>query len=190
MPRTRNKVKKQVANIPQVIKTIIAVPKRLGCGIGPFKEHGETKDEERKEQAKDKMTTLHNLYFLLIIHNQSLLQASFFKIGQELYLIIEIIEQHTWTQLVICDCFVVDHVSLSILLESDRLVDRVHDSLDDITFSKLECLYAVVMLSLGVAPTSSVCTDHISSMSDRAEIKTVVLTCDHFRVTHSNCNPI
>lgn len=136
------------------------------------------------------MTIFIIYIFYCSFHNQSLLQASSFKIGQKLDLIIEVVEQHAGTKLVIGDCFIVDLVCFGALLECYRLVDRVHNCLDDIAFSELKGLYAVVMLSLGVAPTSSVCTDHVRSMSDRAEVKTVVLTYNHLRVTHANSNPI
>lgn len=135
------------------------------------------------------MTT--SLYILYCsFHNRSFLLASSFKIGQELDLIIEVVEQHAGTELIIGDSFIVDLVCLCILLEGDRLVQWVHDGLDDISFGELKGLYAVVMLCLCVAPTSTVCADHVGSVADSAEIEAVVLACYYFRVAHADCDPI
>lgn len=68
MPLALNKIKKQVENCPQGIKAIIAVPSRFGGGTGPFEEHGQTKNEEVKEQAKDTMTPTR-YYVFSIVHS-------------------------------------------------------------------------------------------------------------------------
>ena len=62
--------------------------------------------------------------------------------------------------------------------------------MNHIAFGELECLYAVVVLGLCVAPTSSVCADHVGSVADRAEIEAVVLAGDHLWVAHADCDPV
>ena len=75
MPLTLNKVKKQVAHNPQVIEAVVAIPTRLGGGIGPIEDHGQAKDEKIKEQIKNTMTSSYFIFSIahpIIDHSFSL----------------------------------------------------------------------------------------------------------------------
>jgi hypothetical protein len=48
----------------------------------------------------------------------------------------------------------------------------------------------VVLFYFGVTPTSSICTDHISTMPDGAKIKAIVFISHHIFVAHAYRYPI
>lgn len=62
--------------------------------------------------------------------------------------------------------------------------------LNYVTFTKLKRFYCVILLQFGMAPNATVCTDHVSTVSNRAKIEAKVLASNNLGVADSNGYPI